>query len=265
MLFLDLLDCGGQGLVGFGVAVGCGHRAEVFGHLRQGAQLGVTAIGSIAVHQGALLRRPVLIIGAGIVTVVDSFIAVHPEIAAAVGDEDHVLLGIRGEQFRIFQILDAGLDTGLHVGAHINFRQGFHQLLYGKAAAIAHQRHGNGNLSRLTEHSNARIDIVHFASQILFNGIHHILEPLCAVDNAMQAAGAVQHELHRHGTLVRGGGDRQIQCRFAAFQFRSILVQNNTLLGIGDLSRIRALIFGCSRRKRGRHHAKQHDGSQNPR
>ena len=174
-------------------------------------------------------------------------------------------MGILG-QVRIFQILDAGLEARLHVGAQeVSRPQDSCPAVDVKIAGILQLGHGHYGRRLAAEHSDAHIDVIQLTGKLVLNIRHHLLDRVRIARDTVQAAGAVQHELHRHRALVRGGGDRQIQCRFAAFQFRSILVQNNTLLGIGDLVRIRALIFGCSRRKRGRHHAKQHDGSQNPR
>ena len=249
--------------MGIGVTVGLGRRAES-GHIFQGGQRSVAAVRGVTVHQRRGRRRSI-IVTTGIVAVVDGFVAVHPVIAAAVSDEYHVLPGM-GRQSCGSQVRDAGFEARLHVGTQeVSRPQDSCPAVDVKIAGILQLGHGHYGRRLAAEHSDAHIDVIQLTGKLVLNIRHHLLDRVRIARDTVQAAGAVQHELHRHGTLVRGGGDRQIQCRFAAFQFRSILVQNNTLLGIGDLSRIRALIFGCSRRKRGRHHAKQHDGSQNPR
>ena len=166
------------------------------------------------------------------------------------------------------QVRKTLMDTSLHVGAQpgIQILQLLSQSLrhlIGIFCDRINRLHGKHGLCLAAKHRDAHIHILALA-ECIFNCGGRLLDQ-AEVSLLMQTAGSIQHKLHRHLVLVRRRRNDQVHGRFLA------IVQTFSKLGQpkivkADLLRMRIVAgFSRIRRQCGRHHAKQHDGSQNPR
>ena len=224
----------------------------------QGGERGIAAVRRVGVHQVMHLA-----IGGG-VGIADRLAAVQPGVAAAVGDQHHILLRTLRQRGAL-QIRQAPPDAGLNVGTEqcIRFLQHLGHAV-GKVCVDGsrHRGHGQHVYGLVAEHRDAHIDVFIFCkggAQLLSQGLDQ-----AQVAFAVQAAGTVQHKLHRHGILIRRRRDGQRhRSPHGRVQTLRAFIQQDTIVVF--LSRIRPVVLRRVGSQGGRRHAKEHDSGQDPR